>query len=206
MGSNSAAPINELVSILSAIDPSKLNELRRQFPHLSSELELGRIGGAADDSGGFDLDRAEVAVRSLLAVSNKASIELVRIQARMKSSRSYRLWAQLLTLVGTSTVLGALALNKATLAVVTSVLALLASIGTVLAEFAERLIRPGKGDIYEAFEEASAANFKSRALVNDLRLAISHKVDATSLRALIGSANKQAEDLHAWVTKMTGSK
>ena len=108
--------------------------------------------------------------------------------------------------IALAVVLGALALNKSTIAIATSVLALLASIGTVLADFGERLVSPGKGDIYEAFEQASNAGFKARRLADELRLAISHRIDLGELRTLIAGANVLAEELNGWVTKMTGSR
>ena len=205
MGTMSGAPINELVAIVSKIDASKLDEFQKEFPHLAEELRVGRIGGAPEDSSAYDVDRAEVAARSLTSVANRAATELIRIHARMKSARRRRLIAQVLTLVGSSGVLGSLALNNSTLAIATSVLTLLASIGAVLAEYSERLVSPGKGDIYEAFEQASSAGFKARRLADDLRLAVSHKVAPTDLLVLITNANQLAEELHGWAVKMSGS-
>lgn len=205
MGELSGAPINELVALLTKIDAPKLKALRAEFPHLANELQLGRIGGGSEDANAYDLDRAKVAAQSLSAVANRASIELVRIQARMKLSRRRRLLAQILTLVGSSGVLGALALDKPTIAIATSVLTLLASIGSVLADFGERLVSPSKGDIYEAFEQASSVGFKARRLAEELRLAVSHNVATSELRPLIANANQLAEELNGWATKMAGS-
>ena len=206
MGTGAGAPINELVAILNVIDPRALGELRLKLPQIVEELEIGRIGGPVKGSDAYEWDRAEVAAKALTAVANRASAELVSIQSRMKASRSRRLIAQIFTIAGTSGVLGALALNKAIVAIAISVLALMASIGTVLADFGERLVSPGKGDIYEAFEQASNAGYRARRLSDELRLAISHKIDLGEVRTLILSANVLAEELNGWVTRMTGSR
>ena len=205
MGTSTGAPINEAVGVLSKLDPAQITELRNEFPSIADELRIGRIGGTPSDSASFDLERAEVAARALIAVANRASLELVRIQDRMRSARRRRLGSQILTLVCSSGVLGALALNKATTAVAISVLTLLASVGTLLADFGEKLLKSGEGDVYEAFEQASNASYKARKLSEELRLAIRHNISGDELRSLVTSANQLAEQLNQWVTKMVGS-
>ena len=205
MGTSTGAPINEAVGVLSKLDPAQIAELRSEFPSIADELRIGRIGGTPSDSASFDLERAEVAARALIAVANRASLELVRIQDRMRSARRRRLGSQILTLVCSSGVLGALALNKATAAVAISVLTLLASVGTLLADFGEKLLKSGEGDVYEAFEQASNASYKARKLSEELRLAIRHNISGDELRSLVTSANQLAEQLNQWVTKMVGS-
>ena len=204
MGAVSGAPINELVGVLSLLEQSQIDALRLEFPELAAELRRGQEGGKATNP--YDTQRAEVAVRSLIAIANCAAVELNRVQTRMRLARTKRLMAQILTLVGSSGVLGALALKEPTLAVITSVVTLLASVGNLLADYGERLIRPGQGDIYEAFEQASTANFRARRLADDLKLAVQHAAPAKEIQAQIASANQLAESLHDWATRMSGSR
>lgn len=205
MGTAVGAPINELVAVLAQLDPSQLEGLKSEFPGIAAELQPGRLGGVGEERLSYDRERAEVSARALVAVANRASVELVKIQRRMVSARRYRLIAQVLTLVCSSGVLASLAMKEAAAAIVTSLLTLLASIGTLVADHGEKLLKPGQGDVYEAFEQASSANFKARKLVDDLRLMLRNGVSGDELSALVTTANQLAEELNGWVVRMSGS-
>lgn len=203
MGHSSSAPINESISILSALAPTQLSGLQAEFPHLAAELEPGRIGGEAQEE--YALERAQISLSSLRAVTDRASQELVGMQHRIKSSRALRLCAQVLTLICSGGVLASLALDANTVAVVTAVATFLSAIGTLFAEHREALLKPGEGDIYEAFEQASNANFKAGRLASQLELKLRYKQDDDELKTLIAASNELAEQLHGWVVKITGS-
>lgn len=207
MGTSSGAPINEAVSLLSLLDPPSLEALRHEFPTIADELRVGRIGGGSDDAAMPSLERAraEVAIRALRAATSRALVELAKVQGRMRTARRRRLWAQVLTLACSSGVLASLAASEARLAIASSVLTLLASIGNLLADTGEKLLRPGQGDIYAAFEQASNASYRATSLADDIRLALRHQASGSELQALVTKANVLAEELNAWITQIAGS-
>jgi hypothetical protein len=206
MGLSLAPPIDEGVNLLSKLVPNELADLRLKFPSIIDELEIGRVGGETLGTPELDYERAEVMASALVAVADKAAIELNSIQHRMRMARRRRLVAQVATLVCSSGVLAAFALSENQIAIWISLLTLLASVGTLLAEYSERLLRAGDGDIYQAFEEASNAEFKARNAASELRLLVKHRAATEELRPFIANSNKLAEELYQWVIKMGGSR
>lgn len=205
MGGNAIAPINEAVFLLSELEPASLEDARRQFPQLESELVLGRQGGEKESRGELDLDRAQVMLQALNAAKKRAEIELVSIRQRMGASRRRRLWSQIASLICSSGVLAALALDQVRLTVITALLALLASIGTMVSEHQERLLKQGDGDIYDAYEKASEAAYKAGLMSENIRLLMKHNSESAEIRAALESANALCEELHKWITRMAGS-
>lgn len=130
MGGTAVAPINEAVFLLNELEPASLENARRQFPLLGFELALGKEGGEGERRDELDLERAQVLLLALNAAKNRAENELPSIRARMSTSRKRRLWSQIASVICSSGVLAALALNQTALTVITALLALLASIGT----------------------------------------------------------------------------
>ena len=190
--------------MLGKFAPKELENLRVEFPALVSELALGRIGGPGDAS--LDQDRAKVMVEALATLVRQADLEIRALRDRMSSARHQRLWSQVLSLICTSGVLGSLAIDQRAVAIVIAVLGLLASIGTLLAEYKERLLVTGQGDIYSIFESASAVSFKATSAKADLSLLIAHSVRDDELRAAVAAANALCDELHGLILKMIGSR
>ncbi|MCC8991891.1 MAG: hypothetical protein LM514_04785, partial [Streptococcus sp.] len=146
MGKHSATPINEAVFILSKIAPLQLQELRDQYPHLSDELREGISAGEKDDTsdGAADYLREKALVVSIALVetANRAEASMGEVVRRIRRSRSARLISQVLVLVGSSALLGAVALDDKTATIVTALLTLLAALGNLLADHGERLLNP----------------------------------------------------------------
>lgn len=211
MGNATGAPINEAVHVLSLLDPMHFLALREEFPNIAHELRVGQIGGGPTAEGSaeshdvYDLERAEVAARALTAVAKRATAELVKIERRMGGARRKRLVSQILTLVFSSGILASLAMKEATVAVTSAVLTLIASVGNLLADYSEKLLKPGHGDVYEAFEQASNANYEAERLADEIRLKLRHKIADAELVTLVTSANQVSATLNGWVVKMAGS-
>jgi hypothetical protein len=206
MGGSVAAPINEAVFLLNELDPKILDTVREQFPQLGPELALGKEGGENEVREELDLDRAQVMLRALDVAKKRAENELNTIRQRISASRERRLWSQIASLICSSGVLASLALSqKGLVTVITALLALLASIGTMISEHQERLLKQGDGDIYDAFEKASQAAYRAGLMAENIRLLVKHKVGSAEIRTALESANLLCEELNSWITKMSGS-
>jgi hypothetical protein len=205
MGLSAEAPINEAVALLFTINPALLDSLRQQFPQLAGELVPGRLGGAGDSGAQLNLDRARVMQKALEAAANRAEAELSKIRGRMQGSRKWRLRAQIVSLVGSSGVLGSLALDCPRCTILSALLALLASLGSLLADHQERLLKPGEGNIFDAYEKAGDAVYKAGMMAENLRLLIQHSAPSDDVRAAVESANALCEELNRWSRRMAGS-
>lgn len=201
-----AAPINEAVSLLSALEPAGLEKARGMFPGLQPELALGRRGGVEDGDDALNFDRARVMEQALGAGTRRAEEELAAIRKRMTLARRRRLVSQIATLVCSSGVLAALAVDDKMLTVMTAVLALLASLGTLVAEHQERLVKQGDGDIYDAYEKASGLAYKAGLMAENIRLLVKHKAEGGQIVTALEAANAVCEELNRWITKMAGSR
>jgi hypothetical protein len=206
MGSSGAAPINEAVSLLSELDPTYLEDVRRNFPLLSAELVLGKRGGEKDADEELNLDRARVMLRALEAVVEKAQSELLLLRTRISASKRRRLWSQIASLICSSGVLAAIPLGNKPLSIITALLALLTSVGTMISDHKERLLKQDGGDIYDAYESASQASYKAGLMAENMRLLIKHKAESVEIRAALESSNMLCEELNNWITKMSGSR
>lgn len=205
MGIQTSTPINEAVFLLHELAPESLDEARKELPHLVQELVLGKEGGISESNEQLDMDRAKFMIRALDAAKKKAERELIFIRTRMTTARSRRLWSQIISLICSSGVLASLAVDQDIATIVSAVLALLASIGVMLAEYQERLLRQGDSDIYEAYEKAAQAAYKADLMCEELRLLIRHKVGQSELRSALEVANALCEELNGWIIKISGS-
>lgn len=205
MGGHAVAPINEAVYLLNELEPAGLEDARRKFPLLVSELALGREGGENEGRDELNLDRAQVMLQALEAAKRRAENELVSIRERMSASRKRRLWSQIASLICSSGVLAALALDQTWLTIITALLALLASIGTIISEHQEQLLKQGDGDIYSAYEQTSRAAYKAGLMGENIRLLVKHNAESSEIRAALESANALCEELIKLIIKMAGS-
>ncbi|MER0202939.1 MAG: hypothetical protein DU480_03585 [Nitrosomonas sp.] len=205
MGGKVGIPINEAVYLLNELEPDFLENARSKFPLLKSELILGREGGEQEPSDELNLDRAEVMIKALDVAKKRADNELESINKRIRASRKRRLWSQIASLICSSGVLAAISLSQSALTVISAFLALLASIGTIISDHQEKLLKQGDGDIYVAYEEASQASYKAALMAENIRLLIKHRVANSEVSETLKSANALCEDLNKWITRMSGS-
>ncbi|MRE40057.1 hypothetical protein GIJ60_14695 [Klebsiella quasipneumoniae] len=206
MGSISITPpINEGVSLLNTLSPESLHDFRKSLPELSEELEIGRIGGITSSDGSLNKLRAEILIKALDIALGRANTELEILKNRMTSARKFRLGSQVLSLICSSGVLGAIAIGDKNTTVITAILSLLASLGVIFAEYKERLLKQGDGDVYIAFEAAGQAAYKAGVALENIKLLSSHANDSEELKNAIAESNKICEDLNIWLIKISGS-
>lgn len=207
MGNKSnAPPINEAVFILNKLAPDSLEKMRIEFPNLAQELVLGRIGGKHELlNEDLYLEYAQVAIRALEEAIKNIEYQLPRARNRMIIAKKHRLWSQIISLVCNSGVLAAIAFDDKFASILTAVLALLASIGIIVAEHQERLLQQGNSNIYEAYEKSSQALYKAKLKRENIKFFIKHKIGPDELRSEIESANALCEELSDLIIQISGS-
>jgi hypothetical protein len=198
--------INEAVFLLSQADPAKLVSLREKFPELDEELQEGIYAGskqgdrATQDS--YLVQKAEVVATALESVSDQADAAMRRVRVSIQRARSRRLISQVLVVIGSSSLLGAVALEGRTVTVISAVLTLLAALGNLFAEYHEKLLNPQASNIYEAFQKLGQGTYRARALLAQLQLAMRHEEGVQMLTDLVSTANELCEDLNGWLIQV----
>jgi hypothetical protein len=124
----------------------------------------------------------------------------------MSSARRFRLGSQLVALICSSGVLGAIAIGDKNVTVTTAILSVLASLGVIVAEYKERLLKQGDGDVYTAFEAAGQASYKAGLTAENLSLLSTHSPESEELSQAISEANALCEQLNGWLIKISGSQ
>ena len=202
----SAPPINEGVSLLNKLAPDLLGDLRHSFGVLGEELKLGRLGGETQSDEALNKLRAMIIVKALEAAKERAETELELLRVRISSAKKFRLGSQLAALICSSGVLGAIALGDKNVTVATAILSVIASFGVIIAEYKEKLLKQGDGDVYAAFESAGQAAYKAGLLKENLGLLSTHAPDSDDLRQAITEGNAICYELNGWLIKISGSR
>jgi signal transduction histidine kinase len=204
-GESSAAPINEAVFLLKLMAPEQLESLKNRYPDIAQELQEGIFAGAEEPSSqrsSYLCQRAVIVIVALEEAASRAEKAMVVAASDIKRARSRRLISQVLVLVGSSSLLGAVALDARQLVmVVSAVLTLLAALGDLLAEHYERLLNPKVGNIYDAFQKLGEGTYRARRIAVELQIATQHDEGIGELAELVGKGNELCEQLNAWLTQ-----
>jgi hypothetical protein len=208
MGSNLLAPpINEAINILNSIDPDSLKNFREEFKSvLGDELKLGRQGGEDEYDNKLNKLRAKIVIEALQTAKKRAESELSILKNRIQSARKVRLISQMVSVVLSSGVLGAIAIGDKTMTIATAIFSAISSLGSILAENKERLLKQSDSDIYIAFESAAQASYKAGLAIENLKLLSINLPESEELRSSITEANEVCEQLNMWLIKIYGSQ
>jgi hypothetical protein len=129
------AEINNVVALLDRAAPHILQAARQRFPELAAELRPGVTLIPTERRAARA--RAELVHSGMQVAIQDCDVALNVALDRLSLGRKLRTVGRTLTLVGQSSVLGALGLSSPGVAVVAGVLALAASLGTLWAESVE---------------------------------------------------------------------
>jgi hypothetical protein len=202
IGTDSGVAINEGIFLLEKLSPSKLLDLRKEYPYLSADLRVGILAGPegekdASVQAAIVREKAQIMIAALAAAERAARSGLASVSRKVKSARRQRLISQILVLIGSSSSLATLALGQNRAAVVSAVLTLLAALGNLFADYQERLLNPQAGNIYDALQRLSEGVYKTRAVSTDLSLALNYAQASSQIEQLVGNANALCEELNA---------
>jgi hypothetical protein len=206
-GTDSGVAINEGIFLLEKLSPSKLVDLRKEYPFLSGDLRVGISAGpeAERDASVQDAiarEKAQIMIAALATAESAARKGLASVSRKVKSARRQRLISQIFVLIGSSSSLATLALGQNRAAVISAVLTLLAALGNLFADYQERLLNPQAGNIYDAFQRLSEGVYKTRAMSTDLNLALKYSQESSQIEQLVANANALCEELNSWLVQM----
>src|SRR5688500_19308426 len=132
-GASTAQPINEAVFLLSQLSADRLETLRAEYPLLADELRPGVFAGPNEPDSKVPATihltaRAKVMIAVLDEVAHRTNNALAVVSKAIQSAQSRRLAGQVLVLVGSSSLLGTLALYSRTATVIAAVFPLLSAL------------------------------------------------------------------------------
>jgi hypothetical protein len=197
--------INEAVSLLDSLSPTRLDQLRGQHPLLAGDLGLGILAGADTEQPSDALlnEKAQIMIAALGEAWKAAEDALAEVSRRIKTARRERLISQVLVVIGSSSSLAAITLSQDLRpTAIAALLTLLAALGNLVAEYHEKLLTPQAGNIYDAFQKLGEDGYKARAASTDLTLALKYNETGPELRTLLASANQLCEQLNAGLIQL----
>ena len=201
MGSQTRPSINEAVFLLSKLDADRLTSLQSKYPELGDELFVGRDGGEPEPTPELNLLRAKIMLDALKAAKARADKEIVSLRLNIASATKWRLRSQIATLVLSSGVLAALAIGSIPASAVSGSLSLMASIGVMLAEQKEKLLK-GKENIYDVYESVHQLAYRAERKISIFQFLLEHKVYDDELEVTIKESNQLCEDINIWLGKI----
>jgi hypothetical protein len=98
-----------------------------------------------------------------------------------------------------------LAFGKNAAAIICAMLTLFAAIGSLIADYKEKLLNRQTGNIYDAYQRLLEGTSRTRKLSTDLSLALKYIQGPSELEPLIASANVSCEDLNGWLIQMVAT-
>ncbi len=204
MGNFNKSPVNEAVFFLDQFAPESLQALRSQYPELQEELQPGIMAGDAEDPDQEKSKRILLAKGRVMVVALEKAIcmcddALSAAVRKMKNARKARLGGQIVTVLGSSGVLGALSATQTTLASVSGVLALLGSLATVAAEYSEQIANPEAGKLNSTYLEIGEARLRATILKQTLEIYLAESFADTALEKAVADANSLCEHVHGKV-------
>jgi len=203
MGDLANAPINEAVSLLDSLAPERLIELRAEHPELAVQLRVGVDCGQEDEvSPSLTRERARVLLAALNEAAVRAQRALENAAKRVARIRRKRLFSQVAVLIGSSSLLGAVALDQKVASVVSAVLTLLAALGDLLAQHEEGLLTPGQGTVQEIFQRLGEGRYAAHRMASELELSIRLEQSDDDLAKTIERGNALCADLNSWLIQL----
>ncbi len=199
--------INEVVFFLSKVSPEQLNEASEKYPELSNDLIPGVIAGSDDTpctDSEYLIAKSELVIGALKLAKSESEKALIHVSEAIKKSKRKRLLSQIFVILGSSSLLAAVAFKQQTLEILTSLITLSAAILGVLADNNEKTLSSSEENIHEIFLKIGSAVFSAHDISNNLQVAINAKQNNDKLINLINEGNRVCEELNRYLVQTLG--
>ncbi len=181
--------INEAVALLENIAPEFLEEYKIQNHNIASFLEGGLLAGDTPALDAFLYEKAQFMITTLEQTALMCKKGLSTAVKKLKFSKKVTLIGQVATILGSSSVIGAIGIGEEKMAICAGILALIGSISTLLSDYKEALICRKSGNIHDLYDELVNAQYEVIILSNDLKSAIKFDKDEKNVSDLISKSN-----------------
>lgn len=190
MGGVAAGPINEIIALQEKLNRSAVERLRQEHPSIADQINASRWMGEEPESLEITREKAAVVVEVLESTEKRCAEAIASGIRRIKGQRQLRLAADLLALLGASSVVGSLGLGRPTVAIIAAVITLAASGFKMVSEFVGSA--PGGSANLTAqavYERLSVAILDIRTWRTEIRILSRHSSSASEINEAIGKAN-----------------
>jgi hypothetical protein len=207
MGISAGVGVNEAVFLLQRIAPEKLGNLREELPLIAEDLRIGVMAGeeskaSSDQQRDHIVAKARVIEETLCQILIKCDSSTQVAKKKLRESRIIRLCGQIVAVVGSSGVLGALVSTQNTLAAFSGILALLGSLATVAADYKEKIINGSGISIESLYVEILERRFEAELLLRNLRVALKVGASTDELSSMIADGNSLCYRLNSDTIKV----
>lgn len=194
----SSAPINEGVNLLDDYRPETLARLQAEYPDLGPHL---RPGGLAGPAAPLVLARARVCLEILQETEGLCDRGIANAQSRLRTQSRLNVLGSAIATAGSASVVTSLSASYEAVAMISGVVSLAGSIGTLFAQHLGK-VRDEGTSLYEAYRKIVELKAQARLLALDLRARLEYDPqteDEKTIADLVGQGNAFFLEVSRWL-------
>jgi hypothetical protein len=189
VGGKNSAPINEIVALSKSINGLEHGALAGRYQGIAKDLAGGIEAGETDEALTVLREKGQFAIDVLDSLIPRCRWAILECQTRLRFEGRLRTAGQIVSLVGTSAIVGSLGFQETGIALVTGIITLISSVLVVLADFLGSAPGGRKIDVQAAYERLNNAVLDSSVLVNELRVLLKYGGNPQELLTKIAEIN-----------------
>lgn len=199
------APINEAVYLLDKLNPEALKTYRTENREIAEMLEPGIWAGTESEmksdrgsSDDFAYEKAKFVLAAVKVSLDTANRGIITATKRISFSRKLKLYSGILVLLGSSGILGALALKQQNIAIISAIITLFSSIGNLISDHLEKIINPKSGNVYDVYQNLVESRNKLNYIKSELTLALKYRLGHNEINVIVANANEKIGNINRW--------
>lgn len=146
--------------------------------------------------------RATFVEEALEEALKKIEPALVAARLRLQRVRRWRLLAQILTFLGSATLLGTVLFGQSRWQIVAAIFTAVTALLNLLADNWDRLIGGRGGTTAEAYDFLSQSVYPARQLKSEIAILLQHGAEANELDDKTGQGNALCERINDWLYRV----
>lgn len=195
---NISLPINEAVNFLSNNSSNELQSFKLEYPELANDLKPGIFCGGDTSEHKYIVAKAKIMVKTLKLASGSTKNALKKASLKIKTTDRLQTGSQILTLIGSSSVIGTIGMEDNTLHLISALITLMASCGSILIEHLSKIVSPSLGDVRDAYSALTKLTYELVQAHQELELAISYTLPEEKIIQLISQSNLLMSEVNKW--------
>lgn len=209
-----APAISAAVSLLSRLNPERFRAVVEDLsPEESRALDASTLRADGIQIAGdgnqvargpmqIAIARATFVEEALDEALKKIEPALLAARRRLQRVRRWRLLAQVLTFLGSATLLGTVLFGQSRWQIVAAIFTAATALLNLLADNWDRLIGGRGGTTSEAYDFLSQSVYPARQLKSEIGILLRHGAEENELDDKIGQANALCERINDWLYRV----
>ncbi len=195
---NNKAPINEAIFLINELSSGKLDEFRTLYPEIREELNLGIKAGGTEENDSYIIEKSKIMISALEIASENSVNGIEWATKKVHRSRLLKLTSEIVLLLSSSSILGALAMEEKELAIISALITFFASGANIISSHFEKLTNPAIGNIYDAFQKLVDLNQQMLSMKSEIELSVKYEKDQSLIIDLIKKGNSLIAEANKW--------